>query len=522
MRHDVESGDGSEVSGRHAPPVSTVRLVRNSALIVLARLVGVLVMVAAVPFVVGAIGTEGYGVWESFLAVSGFALVFQAAVSGTVVWRVAMSYGASDPVETRRVVRLGIGGTTGLLVICLPAVWIFRGELLGLLRVPGPWGQGAGWLLPSIVGVALLTGVNESLRAVLIGYQRAGVAALIEAAGLVLTHGGAVAFLMAGHGLEALLYGYAAGFGGQFVLLYPLASSLCGRFSPMPLAPTRQDLKVLGPFAGLVLVSGLTGLLRDQTDKLVLASLDSPSATAFFGMAQRLASVVMQTFLVVRIPFGAAIGALYARHDWAGIRDLYASVGAWIAFLAGLAGFLVSTLRSPLLVAWLGRDYPEVHVFLALQLIGVVSAVIFSGAATALVKGVGRPGLETAYTLLTLALTVISKPLFIHWFGGVGSVASSAASWAPGALFLMVLAHRRLDLGGRMIWRHLGVYAATVGLAALGWLGTSSLSPTGRLQATLLLVGLGPLLALVYLGVLGLLGLAPPFRWRRPTSAGQR
>jgi O-antigen/teichoic acid export membrane protein len=233
-------------------------------------------------------------------------------------------------------------------------------------------------------------------------------------------------------------------------------------------------------------------------------------------MAQRLAALVMQVFAVVSTPLTAAVGALWAKGDWQGIRFLYERVGSWVAIVVGLAGFSLWTLRKALFVLWLGQDYPEAHPFLLLILFGVTSAIIFSGVGVALAKGIGQPGLETTYTLVTLILTVLSKPLLIYLFGPLGSVASSAACWCLGAVFLLLLVHRKLQLPARMIRRTSGIFAATIALSILGWkLGQLLAAPPGRLEAALALVALGPLSGLVYLGALAALGLARFSTWRQ-------
>ena len=484
-------------------------LLRNSALMVLGRAAGVLSLVVAVPFIVAHLGTTGYGVWESMLAVAGAALIFQLAISGTVLWRVSTSYGSQDPDESARIVRIGIGATVALTAVFFPLVWISSEALMAGLQVPDRWAAEARWLLPSVVAIMLLGGVNQTLSAVVTGYQRAGLAALIQSGGLVVTHLTTILLLLAGYGLQSLLLGLIAGFVAAFAALYPTASALCGRISLLPSMPSRKDLAVLGPFAGLLLISNLSFLLRDNTDKIVLASLASPAMTGYFGMAQRLAALVMQSFAVVSVPLTAAVGALWARGDWPAIRGLYEKVGSWVAIAAGLAGFSIWTLRKALFVLWLGQDYPEAHAFLLFVLFGVTSAIIFGGVGVALAKGIGRPGLETTYTLVTLGLTLLSKPVLIFLFGPLGSVASSAACWSLGAAFLLLLVHRRLELPSQMIRRTVGVFAVTIALSVLGWkMGEFVATPQGRPEAGLTLVVLGPLCALVYLGVVAALGLA--------------
>jgi len=204
------------------------RLLKNSALMVLARCAGILTLIISVPFVIAHLGAEGYGVWESMLAIAGIGLISQTVVRGTILWRISASYGARDPEQTRRMVRIGVGVTLTMVAVFLPVVWVIRDSLVVQLQIPNRWSGDAQWILPSIVGVVLLGGINQTLFAVVTGYQRAGFAALVQSGGLVATHLGAVALLFAGFGLKAMLLGYVAGFSMMFALLYLVATSLCG------------------------------------------------------------------------------------------------------------------------------------------------------------------------------------------------------------------------------------------------------------------------------------------------------
>lgn len=479
------------------------QLLTNSILMILARCAGILTLIISVPFVIAHLGAAGYGVWESMLAIAGIGLVLQTVVRGTMLWRISASYGAHDPEQTRRMVRIGVGVTLTMVAVFLPLVWVIRDSLVVQLQIPNRWSGDAQWILPSIVGVVLLGGINQTLFAVVTGYQRAGFAALVQSGGLVATHLGAVALLSAGFGLKAMLLGYVAGFSMMFALLYLVATSLCGRISLLPMLPKGKDFALLAPFAGLLLLSNLSLILRDQTDKIVLASMASPEVTGYFSMAQRLSAVVMQAHIVLLAPFTAAVGALNARDDWDGIRRLHSNVGSWMSVLAGMAGFLICTLREPLFILWLGEKHPETHAFLALLLFGVSSAIILAGAAVPLAKGVGRPGLETIYALLTLMLTLASKPLLIIAFGPIGSVASSAGAWCLGSLFMLFLVQRKLNLSAKVIWRNVCILLVSLVMSVIGWLLTRDVPvPAGRVLVAMVILGVGTVLAAVYLGVL--------------------
>lgn len=502
----------------HTAESLSYQLLKNSTLMVLGRVAGLLTLIVAVPVIISHLGMAGYGVWESMLAISGIALVLQNVVRGTLLWRISISYGAQDVYETQRMVGIGVGTTLTLILFLVTGVWLIRDFLLVQLQIPGEWIDDTRWMLPYLIGIVLFGGVNQALAMVITGYQRAGQAALIQSGGLVATNLVSIGLLFAGYGLPAMLLGYVAGFVVMFALLYPVARSLCGRLSLLPVWPSPEEFTVLIPFAGLLLVSNLSFVLRDYTDKIVLSSMASPEMTGYFSMAQRVTSLIMQAHTVLLAPFSAAIGALYAVNDWDGIQKFYLRIGSWMSVLAGLVSFLIFTLREPLFVLWLGKDQPEAHVFLALLLFGMASAIIFTGAVTPLSKGIGRPGLETQYTLVTLGLTIVSKPLLIFAVGPVGSVASSALAWSLGGVYMLFLVHRKLNLAREMIRRNIGIFLVTLGMSLSGWLLMHSIVlPPGRMWAAIVLIGLGTVLTFCYFTVLVGLGL---FRISFPRMTG--
>lgn len=484
------------------------QLLNNSILIVLARMVGIITLIVSVPFVIEHLGMEGYGVWETLLSIASITAILQTVISGTLLWRISVSYGVRDVVETQRIVRIGIGATLLSVIIFVPIIWMVQTPVLTFLQVPKQWLGTTNWILPTIIAIFLLGGINQTLAMVITGYQQAGFAALIQSIGLVVTNLTAIGLLIAGYKLPAMVVGYIAGFIFMFILLFPVAKRLCGHLILQPTLPSQQEVAILAPFVGLLLLSNLSYMLRDQTDKIILSSMASPEVTGYFSIAQRLSSIVMQSHVVIIAPFTAAIGALHARQDFSGIEDFYTQIGSWIAVLAGLVTIILSALRQPFFILWLGKNPPEAHSFLAFLLLGLSSAIIFAGAATALAKGVGQPGLETRYTFLTLLVVLSTKPILIFIFGPIGSVASSAIGWSVGALYMLFLVHRRLALPTKMIGRYVGIFIVTLTMATLGWfLGLGIPTPVEKLWLSIFLIVVASILAGLYLIILILLGL---------------
>ena len=110
----------------------------NSGLIVATRVVTACLSLATIPVLVSRLGVAGYGTWEALLAFATLTSMFQAAVSGTLVWRIAEAYGRGDTVEIRRLVRVGAGACLALFVILWPLAWFLREPVVRLLGVSGP------------------------------------------------------------------------------------------------------------------------------------------------------------------------------------------------------------------------------------------------------------------------------------------------------------------------------------------------------------------------------------------------
>lgn len=494
-------------------PSPASSLLRSGFAILICRVLWAVSVFVTVPVILVGLGPEGFGVWESLIAVGAVATVLQTVLGGTVLWRMAVHFGEGRLDEARRLARVAI--TTSLLLAAASTglVWAARGPLVRTLSVDGSFAADAARLLPLSVCLVLLGGMNQTLLSLLSGFQRPGISAMIQNAGLIVANGATIVAVWSGAGLASLAWGLLAALLVTFLFAYPAASHACGGLSLVPVLPSRGDLRILGPFAGLLLLSNLTVLFRDQVDKLVLAAAESSVSTAHFSLAQRLTSVVMQICVVMYVPLTSAVAMSHARGDRDRITTMYSAAVRWIGCLAGLVALLICVLRRPIFLLWLGHDLSQADRFLAPLLFGTTAAITLAGSGVALAKGIGRPGLETAYTLITLVLTVVSKPILVWCLGTWGAVLSSALSWFLGSCCLLGFLHRGVDLPRKLFHQTWSLLALTTALAALGWWGGTVIPvPRLRLESAAMIVIGGLVLGLTYGAILATLGYLPEAR----------
>jgi O-antigen/teichoic acid export membrane protein len=216
-----------------------------------------------------------------------------------------------------------------------------------------------------------------------------------------------------------------------------------------------------------MLTGYVSAALRDQTDKVILASLASMTWVGYYSIAARLASLVMELVRFFYLPMLTAVGALDAVGDWSGIRQLYQRMMAIVSGLTGAVVVVVGGLSGPLVVLWIGHPIPQVTPLVLLLLTGTASAVMLTGPGTALCRGVGKVGIETTYVAVNLLLNLVVTVVLVMSIGPIGTVIASGTTWALSAVLFTVVLHRRLSLPTEAT-RRAGYTAVLAAALALG------------------------------------------------------
>jgi O-antigen/teichoic acid export membrane protein len=457
---------------------------------------------ATIPILVSYLGVAGYGAWEALLALATLTSLFQTAISGTLIWRVSDAYGRLDTEEIRRIARVGAGIGWALFLVLAPLAWFLREPAVAFLRIPIETRPLAAEMFPIVAAITLLGGLTLTLEAVVSGCQRTGLVNVVMAGAQAVNYAVVIVMAVLGGGLWSLVAGQAAGFVARLGGAWAAARESYGAVSLMPLMAGGSDT-VVARYAGLMAVGSVAAALRDQTDKIILASLASPVWVAYYGIAARLCSLVMEIISFFYVPILTAAGALNAMGQWDGIRRLYTRLMTTVSTATGLIVIVVAGLADRLVILWLGRPIPEVTLLLWLLITGTASAAILTGPGTAICRGIGRVGIETTYLTLNLVLNLFLTIALVLLIGPIGTAVATGTTWAFSSILFLVVLHRRLDLPAEASQRAgaTALLAATVA-AALYWTSRVLGLPTGRHDAFVSVVWLGAAGGFTYVALL--------------------
>jgi O-antigen/teichoic acid export membrane protein len=352
-----------------------------------------------------------------------------------------------------------------------------------------------------LTGLAMLPGLLASgLSNVLQGLERftgAAWATGVTAIAFLVT---AWILLASGHGLvgvaQAAVLQQVLGVIVRIWLVRDvLAAAPFGRLS-------RTEARGLLGFSLRMQVNVVSVLVNNQTDKVVVGLLSTPSAVGLVGIGAQVAEAGRIIAYATLGPVFARMAVAHGEGDPAVLDAFYRRVQRlWLRGSPGLT-VVACAAMYPLIAAWLGDGREDAALY------GVILTVAYGlnvpiGPALAYLRAIGRPGPEARYGFLVIGFNIALTIPFGLLFGAVGVVSATAAAYLIGTIWFFARPARLLPSGSAPARGEIARTAVAAVLAAavtLGWgLLMTALLPAGPALAG---VALGAAVALAgYLAV---------------------
>jgi O-antigen/teichoic acid export membrane protein len=473
------------------------KIVANTLHAASGRVAAMLVWLILTPWILRAIGTDGFAVWSLFLAFSGYLAALDLGIAQMALRHVAAARERDDHAEAGDYATLALSGYIGL-----GALWLVLGAALApaivsLLRVPEAARPDATFAIVAGGVTFLVAGVANAMIAVAQGYGRFDLANLVT---LTLTIEQAIGIpivLARGWGLRGLILNLALGWVLSSAMGHALIRLRLPAFRWSPFGRARARWREALRFGGPVQLNNVLGVLHQQIDKFLLVRFVALGAVTPYELGFRVAaagSTFPQILLLALMPTASA---LHAAADAPRLSALYERGSRYVLMAAAvvLAGLIGGADR--LYLVWLGPG----HSAAALALRGLAlaaAAALACGVGTSIVRGIGKPEIEARYTAIAFTVHVVLCFVLLPRFGLVGVlIAIASGNAVGGAWFLWRLA-------GELRWPRWRVMVAPFLVPALA-LAAGSAAGFGLDRALPALHGLAAWASLALIGGTGAL-----------------
>lgn len=316
------------------------------------------VQIALVPFMISALGDEGYGLWTLSFSVLGFLSLADFGLTTGVVRFVAECKGSGDVDRRNRMLSTVAMIYLALAAGCVAVLAAFTPIYAGAFDIPEATRADALAVLWILAGRSVAVSLPLAVwRSAVFGDRHVALFNAIEAIGTVAWAVGAYAVLASGGGIVwvawANLAALAIQFGSFVVAAYRLVPDL-------RVSWRLADRRLLGEAAAVglsQLVVSVSALVLLRAAPMVVQLRLGLAEVALYGVALKVAENVLMLFKQGVHVLAPVAAELKGRGDEAAIRRVVLS-GSRLTFApAAIVAALGWALGGAALSHWIGPDY---------------------------------------------------------------------------------------------------------------------------------------------------------------------
>jgi O-antigen/teichoic acid export membrane protein len=531
---ESEDRPGAEIRSRGAETAHLGRRIAlNTVLNVLGRFVSIVGWTLIAPFMLARLGVERFGLWSLITVVSGLYLTFDLGLSHALTKFVAEFRASGDRRSLRGIFTMGIAFFSGLGLLMITVIVLFRGPLVGFFHVGLELRDEADWALVGAAVVYALLNAYTLMSSVLSGLQRLDLWNRISILVTLLQLLGVWLVLSLGFGIRGLVVNTGIVLAIGTLVCWMVVRRLAPEIGIDSSSPSRPLWHRLKSFGAALQIINLGILVQFQLDKVLFARFVSLGAVASYEFAFRLMSALWALPSLLLPPLVPAVAHLDALAEGKRIARLYRRASRYVVTLAfPLAGGAI-LLAPRLFFVWLGPGHADA-VLATRALAALMCVNILTGVGSSVVRGVGRPRLEAEYHVLSMVLHGALSLVLIPRFGFAGGLVALFVSGAFGSLYFVWRLHRFLgESTVRFVIEVLAwpLAAAIVATAVTGLLWGMGDTDASRVVALAELAGAGVVFAATvaallllsrYLSLAEIRELASMIRGGRPAPLDER
>ncbi len=486
----------------NAPRGLARQLVANTLHAASGRVAAMVVWLVLTPWILRALGAEGFAVWSLFLAFSGYLAALDLGFAQMTLRHVAAARGRGDHSEAGDYATLAIAGYAALGVLWLALGALAPGPLLDLLRLPAASRPDAAFAIIAGGAVFLIAGAANVMIAVAQGYGRFDLANLVTLTLTIQQAIGTPIVLANGWGLRGLVVNLALGWALSVVVGRVVVARHVPEFHltsiTRALGRWRQALR----FGGAVQINNILGVTHQQADKFLLVRFVSLAAVTPYELGFRVVAAASSFPQVLLLALMPAASALHAVDDAPRLRELYERANRYVMTVTAVVVAAMLGAADRLYFVWIGPGHGEA----ALALRGLALAAAFvlgGGVATSVARGIGRPDMEAWFSFVALVVHLGLCLWLLPRIGLAGALISMIAGNLVGAVHFVWRVSGKIGLSRtRAVLTPFGVPSLALALgAAAGVLAERALPAGAGVWGWVLLVVTAAVSSLVALAV---------------------
>jgi O-antigen/teichoic acid export membrane protein len=419
-------------------------LTRQVGFNAVAQVAPILVAFLLTPVLVHRLGPNRFGLWSLALAIVSTITTLDGGISASLARFFALDSARDQRADSGRLLVGALLFLALLGVVLTIVAYPLAPHIVSLFHIPLRLHREAisvfRWLPP----LAILGLMADAIAAMLQGNLRfRELSATMLASSLVF----AVAVLVLVHpGSHVQILLVATGMRYGVLAIGSLVFAARWLSFEAPLLPSRAVTREIWRYSSRMQVSAVTGFVNTEMDALVIAAVLPVRYVGLYSIGLQAASALRSVPLYAFPPLLTVFAKAFAISGRAAAATQFKRMERrWLPAVLGYGIIALAAIGFGVPI-WLGRRYDLSGMTAALLLAGYTAHVALTGMRTCYVRAIGRPGLETRYSLVwTVTNALVTVPCALL-AGVLGVVGATSATGVLASVYFVLLCRRREQL----------------------------------------------------------------------------
>jgi O-antigen/teichoic acid export membrane protein len=388
------------------------------------------------PFIIHRLGDTAFGLWVLIFSVTGYYGLFDLGIRSSVV-RYVSKFTATDDIEDlARLVNTSLFtysciGLFSFLVTGILAIYVDS-----IFKIPADFHTTARWLLVMVgvsVGLGFPLGVVGGF---LDGLQRFYVNNWANVAGNFLR----VVFIV-----YALLHGKGLLTVAAITVILPLFTSgvrgiIAFRIRPVPFGlkyVNRATFRTIANYSGVTLIIMIATQLKFKTDNIVIGTMISAAAVAYFSIGARIVNYSQQLVMALAQNFLPIASQSEATGNTDRLRKVFVAGNRFCALTSFPISATLLILGKSVIEVWMGKKYAATS-YPVLVILIIPATLMWAQAASGRVLfGISKHRTWAFVTLAEGICNLILSIILVRPYGIQGDAWGTAIPLACTMIFFM-------------------------------------------------------------------------------------
>lgn len=442
------------------------KIIRNTIFNAIGRFWGILVALGLTPYIIGHIGVERYGIWAIVGVLTGYFGLLDFGIGTSFVKYIAEFYAKKDYEKINQVINTGFVFYTIFAIFITTAGFIFINPLLTPFNIPKELYNEAVFVF--LLGI-ILFGVSNALGpfgALQGGLQRMDISNKIAIVISIPSIAGTIFFLEKGYGLPGLMVNNAIILVISSLLNIIAAFNILPELKFNPFSISAEMFKKLFGFGYKMQIARISGVVSNQTDKLLITLFLSIGALTFYQLGSSIVYSVMSMSALLVSALMPAFTELEARGDRGTLINGYLRVTKYMTFIcAPLFIFLIISAHD-IMIIWMGVGYEKSSLIIQILAVGWMINMIAQVAASMCVA-IDKPQFLATGSIIIIMLNIFLGIFLIKKFGFSGAAWGTSLAVMIGTIYFLVMLHNTLNISAKKLINITICYFAICIIAAL-------------------------------------------------------